>query len=262
MLFDPSQQSVADALGGLQSYRCNEFGHKCDQPLPHTAPAAALTMTGCRSAEDGKLVTVDGVIQFMKSIKAMPMDQIVMAAIAGPVEPYVVQQGSFNLNTGVTESQPAMKHSCTTPEAGVDFGDPAVRIKQFLDPWGGLLESVCATDYRDPMVRIAQVIARKLRWTCFSGNPLSRADGKPDCVVALRTISTDGTYIDKPVPNCPSRGVGPFPCWTFAPDTSAACTSGARAVDVCYEATCDPTLQPAGKTQLLMSCAISEPPPR
>ena len=38
-LFNTMVSSVNDQppLGGLWSYRCNEFGHKCDQPMPHTA---------------------------------------------------------------------------------------------------------------------------------------------------------------------------------------------------------------------------------
>jgi hypothetical protein len=261
MLFDPNQQRVADPLGGLQSYRCNEFGHKCNQALPHAAPATAATMTGCVSAEDGTLVTVDGIVQFMRSIKAMPMDQLVLAAIAGPTEPYVVEPRSFTLATGAAENQPSIKHSCTSGSAGLEYGDPAIRIKQFLEPFAGILESVCADDYRDSMVRIAEVIARKLRWTCFPGVPLNRADGQPDCVVTLRTTA-GGQTSEQPVPLCGAPGVGPFPCWRFASPTSATCETGGRGVDVCYEATCDPTLLPADRALLLMSCAIAEPPPR
>ena len=161
MLFDPNQQTLADPLGGLQSYRCNEFGHWCDQPLPHVATGLPATLTNCRSAEDGKLVTVSEIFFFLKSLKPNP-SQIFVAAIAGPSSPYTVQSHLFTLGTGATEVQPQIAHSCTTVAAtGIpDYADPAVRVGQFVRAFGpnGVFETICADDFGPMMTRIATAL--------------------------------------------------------------------------------------------------------
>ena len=255
-LLDPNQQTTADMLGGLQSYRCNEFGHKCDMALPHMAPMGPQTMTGCVSAEDGKLVTVDGFVQFLKSLKAS-QDQLLLAAIQGPTMPYVVESKSFMLGNGGTENQPTIKHSCTSGSAGTEYADPGIRIKQALDPFGGVIESICAPDFKDSMVRIAEVIGAKLGGQCVPSNYATKMNGDPDCDVTQRAYSGTGVPMDTAVPFCGSGTVTP-PCWKFM-DTAmqGAQCPGQKVLSLCYDAACDPGVKPTTRTDALVSCAVN-----
>lgn len=157
MLFDPNQQSVADARGGLQSYRCNEFGHICDQPMPHMGPSSPLTLTNCRSREDGKLIQINGFIDYLYSLKPGAPQNIFVALIAGPTAPYVVESRTFMLGNGGSEVQPVISHSCTGSAAGTEYADPAVRLSEVAAAFApnSLVTSICADDFSGTMTDIA-----------------------------------------------------------------------------------------------------------
>jgi hypothetical protein len=156
-LFDPSMQTLADPYGGLQSYRCNEFGHKCDQRLPHTVAGLPMTLTGCASKEDGRLIRVSEFVDFLFNLKTSP-EKIFVAAIAGPATPYTVSSYSFMLGNGATEAQPRIEHSCTSGAAGTEYADPGVRIQQLTQAFGpnSFFASICDADLKNTMVSLAQ----------------------------------------------------------------------------------------------------------
>jgi hypothetical protein len=160
-LFDTSVQSVNDQppLGGLWSYRCNEFGHVCDQPLPHDATGLPMTLTNCRSAENSDglyhLTPVADFVSFLLTFKRDP-NQVFVAALTGPSQPYTVHAHSVQLSNGATEMQPEIVHSCTAADGS--YADPAVRLSQFIGSFGpnGAFESLCADDLGASVTRIAQ----------------------------------------------------------------------------------------------------------
>lgn len=260
-LFDPGMTTTADMLGGLQSYRCNEFGHKCSAALPHTAPMPAMTMTDCKSAEDGKLVRVKEYVDFMRALK--PEDQILLAAIQGPVTPYVVDSKAFMLANGGTENQPYVQHSCTSGNAGTEYADPGVRIKEFMEPFNGVIESICENDFRDAMVRIAQVISAKLGAQCVANNVARKGNGEFDCDVTQRQVSATGQNVDKAVPAC--QGAAPNitnastdqPCWVLVDGANGQC-NGQKILNVCYDAGCTAGAKPQTKTDAIVACALEE----
>lgn len=163
-LFDTNVSSLTDLppLGGLWSYRCNEFGHRCDQPLPHTAAGLPMTLTNCTSSETAMglfhLTPVADFIAFLRSLKPDP-SQIFVAGLMAPPAPYVVNARVAQLSTGGTELQPTIAHSCSTMDG--TFGDPAVRLSQFIAAFGpnGTIENICASDFGTPIARIAQKLA-------------------------------------------------------------------------------------------------------
>jgi len=161
MLLDPNYQSTADALGGLQSYRCSEFGHRCDQLMPHTAPGMPVTMTGCHSAEDGTLVTVQGMVDFLYSLKPGHPENIFVSVIAGPTTPYVVKPSSFMLGNGGKETQPTVAHSCTSGTSGAEYADPGVRLNKLAGAFApnSVVSSICADDFANTMTTIATTMA-------------------------------------------------------------------------------------------------------
>ncbi len=160
-LFNTSVASVNDRppLGGLWSYRCNEFGHVCDQPMPHFATGLPMTLTNCRSAEtsDGlyHLTPVADFVSFLLQLKRDP-NQVFVAALTGPPQPYTVHARTAELPNGSTEMQPEIVHSCTTADGS--YADPAVRLGQFIGSFGpnGTFESLCADDLGASVTRVAQ----------------------------------------------------------------------------------------------------------
>jgi hypothetical protein len=90
VIFDPTSRYVSDPLGPLTSYRCNELGHLCGGKAPPRTGMADLSGT-CRSAEDGKLLKVSDVAARLKALKGGDDRRIIVAAIAGPPDHYVVR---------------------------------------------------------------------------------------------------------------------------------------------------------------------------
>ena len=191
LLISPAVNSVSDptGLGALSSYRCNEFGHLCNgQPPPHNAPASAVTLNNCVSAENaGKtddLVTdpngnpdptrghlwptVADFTSYLRCVKPNPND-LLIAAIAGPTTDAMGSSlyqvvGQINSAAG-GEVDPMVVHSCvqeTSNGSGPEFADPAVRIKQAVDTFGanGVFYPICANDFRSALGAIAAQMQR------------------------------------------------------------------------------------------------------
>jgi hypothetical protein len=169
-LFNPNISSVNDLppLGGLWSYRCNEFGHKCDQPMPHTAVGLPMTLTGCMSREDSasdnpyRLTPVAEFVSFLGQIKAR--DRLFVAVIGGPYDdataPYVVYPRVAQLDTGGTEMQPDTGHSCV--QATGEYADPGVRLLKLVTDLNGVFLPICASDFRPAMVAIARALINRM----------------------------------------------------------------------------------------------------
>ena len=187
------QQNIANPLGPIANYRCNQFGHLCTDPTtgavnapPLVPPSDAqgtstkktLDLTNCTSNDPGSglLTPVAQFISDIKALKTDPDNQIVVAAIAAPASPYTVawvpQSGGQNTQPG--ELWPQIEHSCGA-SAGSDvnpagqlvtdgsFGDPGVRIATFVNAFSyGYLESVCDASYLPALsavtARIGQLI--------------------------------------------------------------------------------------------------------
>jgi len=221
-LFDPSSRLVADPLGPLASYRCNEYGHRCNGMSPPRA-AADLTAANCTSAEDGRLMKVAEAITRTKALKADPA-KIIVAAIAGPVTPYTVRMVPSQGAGGIMEDQPAVAHSCMQNNG--EYADPSIRIKEWTDAFGqnGVFLPICAPDFRMALTRIAAEIGKVIGPKCVTGklvdNDLATPGVQYDCRVADRAPNSQGVLVETPVPSCAENGNMP-PCWSL--DDSANC---------------------------------------
>ena len=220
-LFSPTSRNVADPLGPLQSYRCNEFGHLCKGAPPPRAMAATFNPGECVSAESsGRLIPVATIASQIKSLKTDP-SLIMVAAIAGPVDPYAVilvraQDGTADADAGVMWSNVA--HSCM--QATTEFADPAVRIKQFVDAFGtrGLFLPICAPTYAGALQTIANYATAPFQG-CLDELPASTdptaANPQFQCTA---TINGPGPT---PLPQCSGSGAGP--CFRLV--SNASCPS-------------------------------------
>ncbi|MEO5769994.1 MAG: hypothetical protein ABIS92_16690 [Polyangia bacterium] len=255
-LLDPGQTTLADLLGGYQSYRCNEFGHLCDgMPPPHQL-SGPIALHNCVSAEEkGRLKPVADFVSFLKQLKGDDLEnhnRVLVAALTGKPDKYVVEMQP-NDNLSPPQLQPAVQHSCTGSNPK-EYGDPAVRIKTWVDAFGqnGVLESICDDDYEMSMRKIADAIVRSLEPACIPANIRTRTDtGAPDCTVTELT-NGDG---QRPV-NVTFCGTTPasFPCWRLTDDPGC---SGQKVLRVCREATCDPVKVPADPRELSVSCSLT-----
>lgn len=167
---------LANALGPLTHFRCNQAGHLCQDTNPGstdtttfaspplyppswhdgTADAPTLSLANCES-NDGAAAGLTPVSKFVTDIKALkpdPLSQIFVSAVTGVIGgaspeltpvPYSVQwlpgPGSAS-----NELWPQIEHVCgpagpgTAPGAQIttdgSFADPAVRIVQFVRSFG------------------------------------------------------------------------------------------------------------------------------
>ena len=190
------QQNIANPLGPIANYRCNQFGHLCVDPAasgsscltepPPQPPADAqlvattptLNLTDCESDDSsGMLTSVSAFVNGIRALKADPDNQIVVGAIVAPPTPYAVAwlPESGGINTTPGELWPLVEHSCG-PVGGDDvnpagqtttddsFGDPAVRIGQWVRAFGanGVSASICDGNYGSAFSAIVSKIGAHL----------------------------------------------------------------------------------------------------
>ncbi len=179
--------NLTNAYGPLTTYRCNRFGHLCIDPTgdppklaqpplippadvqgPSSAPT--LNLTSCESLETDALLTpVSTFVSDIKALKSDPENQIVVGAIVAPPTPYTVAW----LPSGA-ELWPQIEHACgsaadVTPTGQVStdgsFGDPSVRISQWVQGFGGngVTTSICDGSYTDAFSAIVNRIAAHLQ---------------------------------------------------------------------------------------------------
>ena len=223
-------QNISNPLGPIANYRCNEFGHLCvdsaapgstclTEPPPQPPTDAQLTASGptldlvdCESNDNLGLVTsVSSFVSGIRALKADPDNQIVVGAIVAPPTPYTVawvpEQNGQNTLPG--ELWPQVEHSCgpaagddvnpraTQPTTDDSFGDPAVRIAQWVQAFGtnGVMSSICDGSYAGAFGAIASKIGAQIPG---GGGSLSGSDGAggaampPICPTGITRVSGAG----------------------------------------------------------------------
>jgi hypothetical protein len=227
-LFTPAQQSITDPYGPIDSYRCNEFGHLCNgQPPPRTM--AVTNLTNCHSNENGKLLRVADFVSFLQSVKGSP-DDVIVAAITGPVSPYSVELVR-NQRNGLDELEPRIVPSCTSTNGAAA---PAVRIRDFIEGFGtnGTLESICDGDFSPAMARIGDKIAGRIRHQCLSQPPVDRDPVQPGLQAACEVFeqtTTDTGVVRVSIASCDDTAAPP--CWRIEPDDTCPGTFSQVVVD-------------------------------
>lgn len=243
------QQSIANPLGPIANYRCNQFGHLCNGMSPPLNPpngATTLDMTGCTSNDSGGPMNLTPVTTFVSHIKALkpdPDNQILVAAITAPPEPYTVEWVPPASPPPGTSGQlwPQVMHSCgakgssdVNPAATMNatdgsFGDPGVRVTQFVHSFpNSVVASICDPSYAASMTAIATKLGALIKPNCITGNIQHDAQDQPMCAVTNHLTDGQGNKMDISVPNCNENG-GTAPCWTLNSDQTA-CPAGGVAL--------------------------------
>lgn len=259
-LFNTSVTSVTDQppLGGMSPYRCNEFGHRCDQPLPHTAAGLPMFLTGCTSKEntDGlyHLIPVADFVSFLAPLK--DLDRLHLAVIAGQPEPYRVQTRTAVLPNNLSELQPEIAHSCVAADG--TYGDPAVRLSKLAADVGGLFLPVCATNFTNVTMAIASALAKRLQPGCVDWNvSVDPRTARPDCSVVLTTVSVTGSH-KTTLPYCAadhSNATLDVPCWQLT--TNPTCPKG-KVMQVCSDPSCGPPPSTVVNLIVSLTCTVTQ----
>jgi MYXO-CTERM domain-containing protein len=183
--------NLINSIGPLAPYRCNEWGHLCLDPHgqdpakviqpPETSPqdaqgapsAPTLDLLDCQSNETGGLMKPVGT--FVEEIRALkpsdPDNLIVVSAIVAPASPYTVAWvPAVGAQAAEGELWPQIEHSCGAP-GGINpeatqtttdgsFGDPAVRLTQFVKAFGSnsVVASICDASYASSVQNVATMI--------------------------------------------------------------------------------------------------------
>jgi hypothetical protein len=245
-------QNLANPLGPITHYRCNQFGHLCrdaassnPQALimpPLNPPSDAqktgsmptLDLTDCQDNDQGTglLTPVSTFVSQIKALKADPDHQIIVSSLSEPPTPYTVAwfPASGGQNTQPGELWPQIEESCgprggegINPEATMNptdgsFGDPGVRMAAFVGGFANsLLASICDASYASA----AQAIATKVgqlpsNGTCLTGAIQVTANGQPNCTAVAQVANGSGATKSVPYADCNTNG-NTTPCWTLVP---------------------------------------------
>jgi hypothetical protein len=240
-LFDSTSSTIADPLGPMQSYRCNEFGHLCGGMRPPRQPMGEVDLGMCMSAEDGRLIRVADVVKAMKGLKADP-SKVLVAAIAGPATPYKVNIGPSQFK-GDPDMWPYVEHSCQSTQAngGITYADPAVRIKQWVDGFGdnGVFEEICGPSLAPALQAIGNQVGKAL------GVPCLPVLDPTQCTWVDQVVDATGKVSSTALRECTSA-TDAGPCW-FSQGPTAQCL-GAQSLRFNR-----PTL-PAGQLTTIVTC--------
>ncbi len=149
-LFDPSQQGLSDPLGPLTSFRCFEFGIKCDCPGKSKCDRTTQgPRKNCVPAGNW-LYSIDEYVSFYRKLK--PTGCVVMAAIAGPTE---------RVEVGLDGSNPTLKPGCQTAQG---FATPSIRIKALMHEFAHELSPQEVADIKAKKKNIPHFVDKNGAW--------------------------------------------------------------------------------------------------
>jgi hypothetical protein len=202
-------------LSPLDNFRPQEYGILCDGAPPPLDAAMSWPPGHCLPNSDGRLIPVPTLVDQIRSLKADP-SQILVAAIAGPTDPYGTHLEPISSQTSVQSA--FVNHSCTTPDQS--YADPGVRISGFVDAFAGIYRSICEASFAPALTQIAMAIGKKLGPKCVQGpfvdKDLTKLGIQPDCSVVDRQLQAGGAVLDTALPSCDDPHDGK--CWTLTAD--------------------------------------------
>ena len=280
-----NQQNIANALGPISNYRCNQYGHLCVDSAasgpscllepPRSPPADAqgtasaptLDLTDCESDDSyGMLTSISSFANGIKALKADPDNQIVVGAIVAPPTPYTVAwvPAAGGQNTLPGELWPEVEHSCgamgtddvnpksTMSPTDGSFGDPAVRITQYVQAFGanGVTGSVCDNSYANAFSAIVSKIGAHLPGG--SGN-VSGAGGTGNTAIALPICANGIDHVAADGGVTATGGTSGVVCGTGG--TGGAPSDGLHSGGACDVGSSRPTVLSLGLLLLLVTFA-------
>jgi hypothetical protein len=226
-MFGDPNAGISSQLGPRTSFRCHEFGVRC-QNDPN--PRALGAKTGCvPDASSQYMYEVQRYIDFMRNLKSEP-GNIVVAGIVGDFD-----RATRGVTVGPDRrtndpNLPEVQRSCFTvdPNDPDDGATPAVRIDAFIDALSGpqASHSLCASNYAEGLVAIGKQIKVAIGDPCIDSALADQDPNQPGLQPACTVISRFDT-LTTPIMQCPvavqtsstcDPGVAGTPCWCLHAD--------------------------------------------
>ena len=205
--------------------------------------------------------TVDLFTKFVKSLKDDEND-ILVAAITGPVESMGAIYRVVPFQNANGETDPNIDHSCVfpAPNGGLpEYGDPAVRIAQWVSNFGGngALYPICADTFAMAMNGIADKLHQKLGASCLSTNLATKQDGSHNCQVVENIKDTDTQKtMSRQLDEC-SSAVDNTPCYRLTAHASDCQQPDAATLfQICTNPACTPESTGSESRDASVSCVL------
>ena len=222
-MFANSNASLNDPLGPLNSYRCFEFGVRCEPDRPREEGAK----DGCTPRVGSRYMPpTDFYADAIVGIKPDRELDFVVGAAIGPPGPVMMAVASDD-----TAEKAFLLPSCILRDSEgllISEASPAIRLHHFLDRFPyNTRDSICQSDFLNVMAAFAAQIAHGLESPCLSQVPADfdvvTTGRQYDC--SATEDSGQGTL---DLPECsnpddpPSSAV--LPCFVLSQDP-AICTA-------------------------------------
>ena len=199
------------SLGPLQSFRCSEYGVKCDGADNMRNPGPR---TGCISRENSAYErSIAEMVAAVKAKKGTRADKnIIVANITAPSEPF-----SVGRDTAMNPPIPKMDPACTynAPGGTTQRADAAVRLNAFTASFRNNSQTtICKEDLSDGITAIALLVKAVIGTPCFD----AKLTDPVDCTVSDITNFGEANQSEKLMSACVAGNTN-VPCWRIDQDT-------------------------------------------
>jgi hypothetical protein len=194
--------------GTIVNFRCTQEGIECDGG----DTSLAGVRTNCRPKQNSAyLAEVDRYVDFLKGLKALPDEDVIVAGIVGDPSPVEISTDD--------QQRSILKPSCTY---GGQFAFPAVRTASFLSKFPqSIRETICTPDLSNALVKLGAAIKDSWGDPCWEGT-LADVSPEPglqaDCTVSDYRKFPDGS--SQELGTIPACGGGQVPCWRIEQDAA------------------------------------------
>ncbi|HSD91254.1 MAG TPA: vWA domain-containing protein [Kofleriaceae bacterium] len=188
------------------NFRCTQGGIECDGDPNLTIVGEH---TNCHPKDPSPYLNpISTYIDYLRSLKAHPDDDVIVAGIVGDPEPFKI----------------AMDGGQTVLGASCMYGDqsafPAVRTTEFLKAFPQSIETtICGADLSGPLVQIAALLKRSFGDPCFENQVIDLDPATPglqaDCTVTDVQVNGGNETELGVLPSCTT---GTIPCWRIEDD--------------------------------------------
>lgn len=235
-MFGDPNAGISSQLGPRTSFRCFEFGVRCDNdPNPRTLGPK----TGCEP--DGNstyMYEIQRYIDFLRNLKDDPK----LVIVAGIIGNFDAETGNVTVQPDRRTNDPNLPEvqiSCFTrdPNDPDDGAAPPVRTQAFLSafPERNTFTTICNDNLSDALIQIAELLKTAIGNPCIDKALADRnptIDGvqpecsvvdvlDPDSVNRSETVIPQCTQAIQPgVAMCDPGSAG-TPCWCIHPDMDA-----------------------------------------
>ncbi len=235
-MFGDPNAGIASQLGPRTSFRCHEFGVRCDADAN---PRALGPKTGCEPDTNSQYeYEVQRYIDFLRNLK---MTDPKLAIVAGIIGNFDALTGNLAVGPDRRTNDPNLpevSRSCDSgnPTDPDDGAAPPVRLQAFLSsfPDRNTFTTICNNNLSDALVQIASLLKTAIGNPCID-KPLddrnAGLDGlQPECsVVDVQNPDSDNRS-EEVIPQCSvaiqttpmcDPGSVVTPCWCIHPDAVA-----------------------------------------